>query len=129
MEQSVCSKRGAVMAKIKIEGLDKLQKKLAENVTMNDVKRVVRRNGAQLQSKIQEKAEFTKGYQTGTTKGSVTLEITDGGFTAESGPTTEYAPCLKIGRNIWQHMFENRAKSVEILVNIAQSDLISNVEH
>ena len=106
------------MASIKIEGLDKLQKKLAENVTMNDVKRVVRKNGAELQSKIQEKAEFAKGYQTGTTKRSVTLDITDGGFTAEAGPTTEYAPCLNIGRNIWQHMFENRAKSVEILANI-----------
>lgn len=107
------------MTKIKWEGLDKLQKKLKENVTMNDVKRVVRQNGADLQQKIQEKAEFTKGYQTGQTKRSVNLEIKDGGFTAESGPTTEYAPCLKIGRNIWQHMFENRAKSVEILVNIA----------
>ena len=104
------------MAKIKWEGLDKLQKKLKENVTMNDVKRVVRQNGADLQQKIQEKAEFTKGYQTGQTKRSVNLEIKDGGFTAESGPTTEYAPCLKIGRNIWQHMFENRAKSVEILL-------------
>ena len=85
------------MAGIKIEGLDKLQKRLAENVTMNDVKRVVRKNGAELQSKIQEKAEFTKGYQTGTTKRSVTLEITDGGFTAESGPTTEYAPFVEYG--------------------------------
>ena len=85
------------MASIKIEGLDKLQKKLAKDVTMNDVKRVVRQNGAQLQSKIQEKAEFTKGYQTGTTKGSVTLEITDGGFTAESGPTTEYAEYVERG--------------------------------
>ena len=85
------------MAGIKIEGLDKLQKRLAENVTMNDVKRVVRQNGAQLQSKIQEKAEFTKGYQTGTTKRSVKLEITDGGFTAESGPTTEYAEYVERG--------------------------------
>ena len=85
------------MAGIKIEGLDKLQKRLAANVTMNDVKRVVRQNGAQLQSKIQEKAEFTKGYQTGTTKRSVTLEITDGGFTAESGPTTEYAEYVERG--------------------------------
>lgn len=93
------------MAKIKIEGLDKLQKKLAKDVTMNDVKRVVRQNGAQLQSKIQEKAEFTKGYQTGTTKRSVTLDITDGGFTAEAGPTTEYAPC-----------FEHRAKHMATYV-------------
>jgi HK97 gp10 family phage protein len=85
------------MAKIKWEGLDKLQKKLKENVTMNDVKRVVRQNGADLQQKIQEKAEFTKGYQTGQTKRSVNLEIKDGGFTAESGPTTEYSPYVEYG--------------------------------
>lgn len=85
------------MAKIKWEGLDKLQKKLKDNVTMNDVKRVVRQNGAELQQKIQEKAEFTKGYQTGQTKRSVNLEIKDGGFTAESGPTTEYSPYVEYG--------------------------------
>ena len=85
------------MAKIKWEGLDKLQKKLKENVTMNDVKRVVRQNGADLQQKIQEKAEFTKGYQTGQTKRSVNLEIKDGGFTAEAGPTTEYSPYVEYG--------------------------------
>lgn len=107
------------MAKIKWEGLEDLQKKLRENASMNLVKKTVQQNGQELRSKIQEKAEFTKGYQTGQTKRSVNLEIKDGGFTAESGPTTEYAPCLKIGRNIWQHMFENRAKSVEILSNIA----------
>ena len=106
------------MSSIKIIGLKELEKKLKDNVTMNDVKTVVRHNGAELQSKIQRNAEFTKGYQTGTTKRSVGLELTDGGFTAESGPTTEYAPCLKIGRSIWKHMFENRAKSVEILANI-----------
>ena len=85
------------MAKIKWEGLDKLQKKLKDNVTMNDVKRVVRHNGAELQQKIQEKAEFTKGYQTGQTKRSVNLEIKDGGFTAEAGPTTKYAYYLEHG--------------------------------
>lgn len=106
------------MSSIKITGLKELEKKLKDNVTMNDVKTVVRHNGSELQSKIQRNAEFTKGYQTGTTKRSVGLELTDGGFTAESGPTTEYAPCLKIGRSIWKHMFENRAKSVEILANI-----------
>lgn len=106
------------MSSIKITGLKELEKKLKDNVTMNDVKTVVRHNGSELQSKIQRNAEFTEGYQTGTTKRSVGLELTDGGFTAESGPTTEYAPCLKIGRSIWKHMFENRAKSVEILANI-----------
>lgn len=85
------------MAKIKWEGLEDLQKKLRENVSMNLVKKTVQQNGQELRSKIQEKAEFTKGYQTGQTKRSVTLDIKDGGFTAESGPTTEYAEYVEHG--------------------------------
>lgn len=85
------------MAEIKIEGLDKLEKQLKKNVTLNDVKTVVRKNGADLQRAIHRKAEFKKGYQTGTTKRSVGLEITNGGMTAESGPTTEYSEYLEEG--------------------------------
>lgn len=85
------------MAKIKFEGLEELEKKLKANATLDDVKRVVRQNGAELQKKIQDKADFKMGYQTGTTKRSVGLEITDGGFTADSGPTTEYAPYVEYG--------------------------------
>ena len=82
---------------ISITGLDKLEKALKENVTMNDVKRVVRTNGAQLQRLMQSNADFTQGYQTGATKRSIGLEITDGGFTAEVGPETEYSPYLEYG--------------------------------
>lgn len=85
------------MAKIKIDGLDELEKKLKANVTLNDVKRVVKENGAELQKKMQNKADFKMGYQTGTTKRSIGLEIKDGGFTAESGPETEYSPYLEYG--------------------------------
>ena len=85
------------MAKLQIEGLDKLEKALRENVTMDDVKKVVRQNGAQLQQKTQQNADFTQGYQTGTTKRSIRLDITDGGFTAEVGATTEYAPYVEYG--------------------------------
>ena len=85
------------MAKLKVEGLDKLEKALKENVTLDDVKRVVRHNGQQLQEKIQQNADFTRGYATGETKRSVNLEIKDGGFTADSGPTTEYSPYLEYG--------------------------------
>lgn len=85
------------MAKLEIKGLDKLQKALKENVTMDDVKEVVRHNGSQLQKKMQEKADFKKGYQTGTTKRSIGLEIQDSGFTAEVGPETEYSPYLEYG--------------------------------
>ena len=85
------------MAGIKVEGLDKLQKALKENVTLDDVKTVVRQNGAQLQRKMQNKADFKKGYQTGTTKRSIGLNMTDSGFTAEVEPTTEYSPYLEYG--------------------------------
>lgn len=85
------------MARIEIEGLDKLEKRLRENATLDDVKKVVRKNGQELQVKIQSNADFTMGYATGQTKRSVGLELTNGGFTAESGPTTEYAPYLEYG--------------------------------
>lgn len=85
------------MPKLKVTGLDKLQKRLKENVRMDDVKRVVKHNGSQLQTKMQNNAEFTRGYQTGTTKRSIGLEITNSGFTAEVEPTTEYSPYLEYG--------------------------------
>lgn len=85
------------MASVKIEGLEALEKKLKANATLNDVKRVVRQNGSELQRKIQSNADFTNGYATGTTKRSVSLEIKDDGLTAESGPETEYAPYLEYG--------------------------------
>lgn len=82
---------------IQIKGLDKLQKALKDNVNLNDVKRVVHQNGSELQTKMQQNADFTKGYATGTTKRSIGLEITDSGFTAEVMPTTEYSPYLEYG--------------------------------
>lgn len=88
------------MAKIKVEGLDKLQKALKDNVSMELVKRVVRDNGNELLDKIEVNADFTQGYQTGETKRSVKMAgmtITDGGFTAEAGATTDYAPYLEHG--------------------------------
>lgn len=85
------------MAQIKWRGLEKLQKKLKDNVTMNDVKRVVRKNGSELQRRMQKEAYFTEGYQTGETRRSISLEIRDGGFTAAVGPTTEYSMYLEYG--------------------------------
>lgn len=85
------------MPKIKIQGLDKLQKALKENKSLDDVKRVVEKNGSGLQRKMQANADFTRGYQTGTTKRSIGLEIKDSGFTAEVGPETEYSPYLEYG--------------------------------
>ena len=85
------------MARIKFDGLEELQKKLKENVTLADVKRCVKQNGSALQKKMQEKADFKGGYQTGTTKRSIGLEMTDSGFTADVAPETEYSPYLEYG--------------------------------
>lgn len=85
------------MPKLEIKGLDKLERSLKENVTMSDVKRVVRHNGSQMHQQMQANADFKKGYQTGTTKRSIGLEIVDGGFTAEVEPGTEYSPYLEYG--------------------------------
>lgn len=83
--------------KLKVDGLKELQKALKDNVTMDDVKRVVRQNGSELQRKMQNEADFTRGYATGATKRSIGLEYKDGGFTAEVEPKTEYAPYLEYG--------------------------------
>ena len=85
------------MAKIKVTGLDELQKALKENVTLDDVKRVVRHNGSELQERMQSKADFKKGYQTGETKRSIGLEIKTSGFEAEVGPETDYSPYVEYG--------------------------------
>ena len=85
------------MSGIKVEGLAELQAALKENVKLDDVKKVVRHHGSKLQNRMQDKADFAKGYQTGTTKRSIDLEIVDGGFTAAVGPGTEYSPYLEYG--------------------------------
>lgn len=85
------------MPRISIDGLEELEKKLKANATLNDVRRVVRQNGTELQKRMQQKADFEKGYQTGTTKDSIGAETKDAGFTVEVGPTTEYSPYLEYG--------------------------------
>ena len=81
------------MGDIKIVGMEKLQKKLKKNVNMEDVKRVVRHNGAEMQTKAQQNAPV----DTGTLKRSIGIEITDSGMSAEVEPTAEYAPYVELG--------------------------------
>lgn len=85
------------MPKMYFEGLDELSSKLKKNIKMTDVKRVVSTNGAELTNKMTKKAEFKKGYQTGTTKRSIKLSEEDSGFTAIVEPGTEYSPYLEYG--------------------------------
>lgn len=81
------------MAGVKVVGIEKLQAKLKKNIQMDDVKRVVRHNGAEMQTKAQQNAPV----DTGTLKRSIGLEITDSGMSAEIEPTAEYAPYVELG--------------------------------
>ena len=85
------------MPQIKFEGLAELQKGLAKRIQLDDVKRVIKQNGAELQEKTMQNADFNKGYQTGTTKRSIGLEYKDNNLTAEVEPKTEYSPYLEFG--------------------------------
>lgn len=81
------------MGDIKIVGMEKLQRKLKKNVQLDDVKRVVRHNGAEMQVKAQQNAPVDTGYL----KRSIGLEITDGGMSAEVEPAADYGPYVELG--------------------------------
>lgn len=81
------------MSSIKITGIDKLQMKLKKNVQMSDVKKVVRKNGSELQKKAQKNAPV----DTGTLQRSITLEIRDSEKTAEVEPTVDYGAYVELG--------------------------------
>ena len=84
---------------VKLEGITELSMGLKDRAHMNDVKAIVKQNGAELQSKAQDNMDqaYTKGYSTGATKRSTTLEIADSGLTAIVGPHTKYFPFLEWG--------------------------------
>ena len=92
------------MAGERIDGFDKLEAKLKRNMDLGAVRTVVRKNGADLQTKAQKNAPVgtpqstgIPGYVGGTLKRSVELDITDGGLTAEVEPTADYAAYVEYG--------------------------------
>lgn len=85
---------------VKLVGMDKLQKKLAYCGSNKElVKTVIMKNGNQLNERMKSKMRYAyiKGYSHGDTAGSVNTVITDGGMTANVGPTTDYSPYVEYG--------------------------------
>lgn len=78
---------------MQVTGVNELKVALTKKANLDAVRRVVRQNGAELQSKTQRKAPV----DTGTLKRSVGLELSGGGLTATVEPTAEYAPYLEYG--------------------------------
>lgn len=78
---------------MKIIGIDALQKKLRKNVTLDDVKHVVKSNTVSMNKNMQKLAPV----DTGNMKRSITSEFTDGGFTGTTEPHTDYAGYVEYG--------------------------------
>ncbi|WP_267644290.1 HK97-gp10 family putative phage morphogenesis protein [Enterococcus faecium] len=91
-------------AHLEFKGIDQLMKHLEKAVTLEDVKQVVKKNGAELNKVMQEKAQFKGHWEgdvfvspTGFTKRSIRLWLHESGFTAQVGPQSEYSPYLEYG--------------------------------
>ncbi|MFR8875005.1 MAG: HK97-gp10 family putative phage morphogenesis protein [Oscillospiraceae bacterium] len=113
---------------IKFEGLVELKKGLRERVTLDAVKRVVQKNGDQMNARMKKNTEsaFVKGYSTGDTASSINTTLTDSGLTAEVGPTTDYAYYVEFGtrkmeaepfvKPAWEEQKEQFEKDMQKLV-------------
>jgi len=89
------------MAKVgfKIDVDPELMQALNKRKKFAEVKKVVAKNGANLQRETQRNmaATYTAGYSTGATMRSTKNAIKDNGLTAEVKPETEYFAYLEYG--------------------------------
>jgi HK97 gp10 family phage protein len=76
-----------------IIGAAEFKKALRDNATLNDLKKVVLMNGAELTSETQWNAPL----DTGTLERSITQTIKDGGLTSVTEPHTEYDGYVEFG--------------------------------
>lgn len=84
---------------VKLVGVEELVGKLKENVTLDDVKKVVKHNGEELteQMKRQTTKAYIKGYSTGDLAGSIKMIPLKGGMAVEVKAFMDYAPYVEYG--------------------------------
>lgn len=88
---------------IYVTGVNALSEKLKKNMTLDDVKEVVKKNTIDLNDTMVRKAQFKGHYDgsgnfvspTGMTRRSITTKIAMSGLLGKVGPHTEYAPYLE----------------------------------
>ena len=92
------------MATVKMVGMEKLEKKLKKNTDLSAVKTVVKKNGAEMQTKAQKNAPVgtpastgIPNYVGGKLKQSISLKIADAGMTAEVEPKVHYGAYVELG--------------------------------
>lgn len=88
------------MVSITLTGDDDLLKGLIKEASFEKKKAAVRKHGASLQRKAKANAGrpiFAKGYSTGATKGSITLQYGNGGLSAKVVAGTNYSGYVEVG--------------------------------
>lgn len=81
------------MSSLKITGTDALIKSLKKSANLNDIKNIVKMNGAELQKNAQRKASVDTGFM----KRSIVLTFEDGGMTAKIASMAEYSAYVNYG--------------------------------
>lgn len=82
---------------MKTEGFEEFKKALEVLADDKFIKHQLKESGKELDNLMKKKATFVKGYQTGNTKRSISLQISEDGKKAVVQPNTEYAPYLEFG--------------------------------
>ncbi|AZF91004.1 tail completion or Neck1 protein [Streptococcus phage CHPC931] len=83
------------MATIKFEGLDEMAQSLLKNASPERRSKVLRKYGSKLKEAAIKRAQFNKGYSTGATRRSITLEA--GSDRAVVEALTNYSGYLEVG--------------------------------
>lgn len=83
------------MATLEFEGLDEMAQSLLRNTSPEKRLKVLRKYGAKVKEAAINKAQFTKGYSTGATRRSITLQT--GGNQAVIEALTNYSGYVEVG--------------------------------
>lgn len=88
--------------KLEFRGQKALAKKLRSMKELKAATEIVKQNSSELNKRMKARAVFgrhVKGerYSTGQTRRSIQTELTDGGLTGVTKPTTEYASYVEYG--------------------------------
>lgn len=83
------------MAKVTgyLKGLDALKKGLNDRATLDDVKKAVRLNGAEMT----EQAKRNAPVRTGDLEGSITQSVSGDGLETKTAPHVDYAAYVELG--------------------------------
>lgn len=82
---------------LEVKGFKRLKAKLEKIQDKQELRKIVKEHGAELNRNIVKRAVFVKGYSTGATRRSIKLVFKNGGLTSVVSPGTEYAPYLEYG--------------------------------